>query len=508
MKRFIVLLAILLLHVPLYNNSDGVTFSSAACYEEIAFCELACGIDRTFMYTRPIYRNIGAQLSLWHDFVFNACSNIDFSFQVMPMYGQSISSSGPTRYFLFDNKTFLTVKGDDVIDNNPFKRDIRAEWLKLPSNFDGGFTVKPSQKQFGLWIEGKMNLRTCFENEFFHPFWVGFALPFQMIENNIHLIETPPTNPGTTFPRNITEALGNPELEYVRFGPKKRRTSLAEINLRLGTNFLDSDGFQIGTYSLLAIPTASVNNPRFVFSPFLGNNCAVGMGQGVTFQLPLNLDTHCKLFAFFFYIENIYFIRNFQHRTLDLKLKPYSRYLLFVNRDGTRNIPGPTVLTRTMRVRPYIMVDMSTGFRFQQNGFECEISYNLWARGEERAKLRYCLPEDFGIQGEGFIQDTGIPATASMSTIQEQAPNDVQFNLAFQFQDPKEIFVPITANDLQFQSAAAQGGLNHRAQFACGKLWATCTGEFFLGFGGYGEFPQFNSDLNRWGVWAKFGFAT
>ncbi len=126
-------------------------------------------------------------------------------------------------------------------------------------------------------------------------------------------------------------------------------------------------------------------------------------------------------------------------------------------------------------------------------------------RGEEHIKLRHCFPNDWGIQGVGFIPGTSVPATASASTIQEQAPNDVQQNVFGQPTSAPEVFVPITAQDLLLQSAAAKGALNHRAQISVGGLWNICNVQILAGFGGYIELPQYNSDLDRWGIWAKLG---
>jgi hypothetical protein len=502
MKKYLGALLILL---PFYSAlSDDVNVSQFSdCYEDLLYCEPACGVDRTFMYTRPIYRNVGAQLFIWHDMIFNHTRCTDFSFQVMPMFGETFNPSKQSRYFLFDNKEFLSVKGDNVITNS-HERDVRAEWLGLSSNFIGSFSDKPFQRQTAIWFEAKHNLRAFSDCDLFERLWVGVAVPFHQVENKIDICESG-TVVDPLFPQTIREALGNPTLQYQKFGPSQKRTGVGEIMVKFGSNFLDDGGFQIGTYSMLIIPAASSNNPEYVFSPYLGNNRHWGTGLGVMFQFPLNCDIDCKLVSFFFEGESLWFIRNFQKRTYDLKFKPWSRYMLLVNKDGRNNVPMTQVFTVDSRVRSYNLGDISTGFRFAKNGFQAEISYNLWARGRERAKPHRCLPSGWGIQGVGVFPGTTMPRTASKSTIQFQAENDVDPKTG----DPK--FIEIIPDDVRYLSAAARKTLNHRGQLALGYIGCSGNTEIFAGGGAYVEYAQkfVNKpevgDFSRWGFFAKFG---
>ncbi len=482
---------------------------TTCCSENLAYCPPCCGVARTFISTRPVYRNIAAQQSLWHDMIFNACEPHNVAFQALPLYQRSMSSRGVARYFLFDeapcgedDKNFLVVKGDAAIANNQYSRDIRAEWINLPSNFTGSFTVKPKQEQFGLWLEGYCSLRDFFETEFLKGFWIGVGLPVQYVKNSINLVEyLSHTEPAMRpiAPTNIVEALSNPAWNFAKFGPSKKIFSVAELDIKIGSNFLDRDGFQLGLYSTFVAPLHGYSDPEFVFSPSLGTNRHFGYGSGFLMQLPLTRDSDCCFIALFLEIENIYFFKDSQLRTLDLKSKTWSRYLLLVNRDGRTNIPAVNILTRPVRVRPYNKVDMATGLRSQMGGFEVEAGFDLWARGREDVRLKDCFPCDYGIQGVGFIDGTGVPATASLSTIGVLEPNDVDLITR------QQIFVPITDNDIELNSAAARGAINFRFHVAGGYTLYGPHALFFLGFGGFIEIPHYNTDFKRYGVWAKIG---
>ena len=482
---------------------DFLNFSDRAekvttCSEVFGFCPVTCLPNRSFMFTRPVYHNIGAQKPLWQEFVFKCCQTA--AAQIVPIFQRSFGTRNMAKYFLFDNQLHLLVKGDDVISNNPSSRDVRAEWLGLPSNFTGSFSVHPRQQQFGLWIEALMPLRTLFDNEFFDCFWLGMAVPYQIIENNINASETPPINPSPTFPHNIVEALSNPAYLFGKFGPKKKLASFAEIDFKFGTNLLNRDYFQIGLYSMFVMPLQKGVKQEFVFNPFIGNNRHFGYGTGVTFKLPLLCDTECQLFSFFAYLENIYFFRNTQRRTLDLIDKPWSRYLLLNSKEGAVNVPAVNIFTRRVRTRPYNMLDLLTGFDWEVGNVQVEIAYGLWARGREQLELEDCFPSDFGIAGVGFEPNSSIPRTASFSTISEQAPNDIDI-----LGDPR--FVRIRVEDLDLNSGAAQGALDHRAHFSVGYIYSEEAFECLLGIGGFVELSQYISSISNWGIWGKVGIS-
>ena len=507
-----ILLSILVWVVWIQNSYAYNTNLTTGCSENLSYCPPGCGVARTFILTRPVYRNIAAQWSLWHDVVFNACQPQTFGFQILPIFQRTLGSGKVTRYFLFDdvlpctyndNSDFLVVKGDDADNGNQYSRDIRAEWINLPSTFAGSFTVRPKQEEAAVWLEAYYSLRDTFESPVLKSCWLSVALPIHYMKTDINLTEYPsqPTvTPRPIAPTSIAEALSNPAWNFAKFGPSKKEFDVAELNLKIGSNFLDQDGFQLCIYSSAVAPLHGYNNPGFVFSPVLGTNRHFGYGTGLILQLPMTNDYNSCFMAFFFEIENIYFFRDSQKRTFDLKLKPWSRYLLLVNEDGRTNIPAVNILTRGARIRPFNMVDMTTGVRYQSGGLEMELGLDVWARGREDVKLKECFPCGYGIQGVGFLSGTNIPATANTSTIGVLAPNDV---IPF---TTTEIFVPITENDIELTSAAARGAINFRLHLAGGYSASCNDALFFIGFGGFFEVPNYNTDFKRYGAWGKIGF--
>lgn len=473
---------------------------TTSCYEEFGFCPLSCLSNRSFFWSRPVYRNLGAQKPLWQDFVFSKCQTV--AAQVVPIYQKSFGTHNLARYFLFDNQLHILIKGDDLTVLNQYSRDVRAEWLGLPSNFASSFSVHPQQKQFGLWIEGMLPLSAFCDSELLEYIWVGLAVPYQAIENKINPSETTPINPSPTFPRNAVEALSNPEYLFGKFNGKQKRKSFAEIDLKVGSNLLNRDYFQIGLYSMFVIPLQGAARQDFAFNPFIGNNGHFGYGTGVTFKLPLVCDASCQLFSFFAYLENIYFFRSRQKRTLDLINKPWTRFILLNSREGAVNVPAINILTRHFRVRPYNILDLYTGFDWEFSNFQIEIGYGLWARGREKLVLDDCFPANFGIAGVGTLSPTdATPATASMSDIAHQAQND------FDFISNQTVFIPITVQQLDFNSGAASGALCHRGHLSIGYTYSDDVLEAIFSIGGFVEISQYISGMTNWGLWAKIGIS-
>ena len=453
------------------------------------------------MFTRPIYQNIAAQNSAyWHDAVYEKIGCKKLSFQVIPMYQQSIESKAAARYFLINQKNTLVFKGDDVIQNVN-ERDVRAEWLRLPCDFIGTFSLMPKQKQFGVWMELNKDLATFTCNKYFQSLWVAAAFPYQEVRNNLQPSECI-VSTGTVIAdhKSIVSAFNDTRMCFGKISPKRtKRRSISEIYLKLGNTFMNDNGFQIGAYTGVIFPTFGHQNPEFMFNAFLGHDRHFGFVSGLNFQFALNCDTDCKLIALIFSIENQYYLRNYEHRTFDLRFKPWSRYMLFNQNDGTKNISGVNVLSPRCKIQPFNFVDLTAGFRVQSGWLEAELGYNMWAHGDEEVQLQKPFPEIYGIAGDGtLVPGTNIGATASASKINELAAIDKNAN-------GQPTFVPIHEYDLDFKSAAARGVVAHRAYASLSFVLDQCTFALFWGLGSFVEIPQNNTALWNWGVWGKVG---
>lgn len=467
--------------------------------------------SRTYMYTRPACYNLAMYQQLWHNFVYNKKGPVYGGFEVIGYYQPSVKRAKNARYFLIERKNSLLVAGDAVTDLL-VTRDIRAEWVNLPSDFQGKLSVCPEQKQGGLTLQYNQDLSQFFDLGIFKDWAFGIELPFIWVENNMNFSQfdvqcSQYDLVGTCTQPNIICAFNQPGWCFAKIPcGKQKRFDLAEIRFTLGRAMMNSETFQLASFTEVSIPTAKHPEPEYLFDPVVGNGRHFTLGGAVLTQVLLNRDYSKASWSFFLNLEGLFLVRNKQHRTFDLMNKPWSRYMLYTRKNSPpgSTVPGVNVLTLPVTVRPFGQADFSMGLRVKGPLYEFECGYNLWGHGGETVRLRSQLQapfnkcggglNEFGIAGAGTITVQGqqVAASASRSTIAQREADDATF-------------VTIKTNDIDLHSAQAGSALNHKLHFAMGL---ENTGEgmnAFAGFGGWIEFPQKNSPLQTWGLWFKFG---
>jgi len=478
--------------------------------------------SQTFMMTRPVSHNVAAEQSLWHDFLYNKKEK-GGSFQVMTYYQQSIQDSETIRYFTFGCKVALKARGDN--DPDAKFRDIRAEWVGLPSDFRGTMSINPEQRQFACVITYNQDLKKYVDYDFLKRFWLEVSLPIVAVENHMNVCQYDVFNKSDQYPQDLISAFNQCEWKYQKINGKMSRLNLAPIRIRFGGAFMADGNNQIASYSAFLLPTGQEDCNHYLFEPTAGYNGHLGYGTGVNFQFVLNRDNDQSYdFCFFLNLEGVFLIRNWHCRTFDLKCLPYkencpscrqycspceyqprpwSRYLQLNCKGGIpeQNIPGVNILTRRVKVRPYNVIDLSMGFRLKSERYEFEVGYNIWGHGSERIECIEKFKHQWGIAGAKQDGDQ-FARSASLSTIcqrkatsAEELPED----------DPDYAFIPICESDLDLDSAASQGALNHIVHAAGGVEYKGDCVDAFFGFGAYYDYAQKNSALKTWGVWAKLG---
>jgi hypothetical protein len=477
----------------LANDSCPCTRREPCCLENKKSCACCCfnRDDKTghsFMFTRPLNQQTSTFQTLWHNIVYEKSAEKKSGLQIIGAYQQSIPCDADKRYFLLDCKHELFVSGDNNTTDLT-TRDIRAEWLGLPGNFKGNFTICPQQKQGGIILEYNHSLASLTDSDFFNGLWIGIIAPLITIENRTNLTQYDIKNTSTATPTDLTQAFCQKDWMYGKFCNRPQKsTQLAELRLAFGHAFVAENNFLFASYTHLSIPTVNAQCAEFLFNAAPGNNGHLGIGGGVNIQFVTNRENSSPFdFCFFLNLDATFFARDTQHRTFDLIKKPWSRYLLLIHKDNpSRVIPGVNVLTREVRVRPYGFADFSTGLRIKNEHIEFELGYNLWGHTAERLELLCPFPHGYGIQG------STAAVTASGSTIKTLTANDSSF-------------VEITESDLNMNSAAAQSVITHKMHLSLGLTRETEKVASFAGVGAFYELPQRNGALKLWGIWAKFG---
>jgi hypothetical protein len=453
---------------------------------------------QTFMFTRPAYQQASIQEGLWHSIIYEKKGTWRGAFRITGIVQTSKEFTDEVRqYFLLPCKTDLLIAGDEV-SSYFYCRDVRAEWLNLPSNFSGYMTATPRQKQFGCVLEFHQDLCNIIDVNFLKESWLRAAVPIMSVENELRVHTWGEHNVGTDFPATIKEALCQSTWKFAKMGCKHSVTEPSEFNVRIGKSYLAHDFYQLTYFTGLSIPVAGRQKPEHLFYPFAGYNGHMGVEAGLHVQVPLTRELTPYAFSFFFGLDTIFLVRDKQCRTFDLVDKPWSRYMLYNLKHGTpdQKIPGVNLLTQYVRVFPYNLSDFSCGWRLRTDHLEIELGYNVWGHGNEKIQPIHYVHKEFGIAGTKPLIDpiTKNPeaSTASHSTIDLLAEDD-------------DSFVCVCESDIDWKSGASRTAINHKAHITVGALQNGERYDGLFGLGIYFEFPQKHTALFSWGMWATVG---
>ncbi len=462
----------------------------------------------SFMYTKPAYYDVVMEQALWHDIEFNKHGPIKGGVQAIPFYQGSHGLDKNQRYFLMNGKTELLVSGDENTADLEI-RDIRAEWVNLPSNFRGFLSVNPKQQQAGCLFEYHQDFKNWCDVPFLRDMYILILMPVAEVKNHIHLTQTFVQNRQAEFPQDILQAFDQPTWCFSRIDNcQKKKVGVSELTIKIGTSYVSEDFLQLNYYSVLAIPTGNKQNGRTMFEPVNGNNHHLGIGGGLNIQVPLNRDTTDFAWCGFLDLESFILIRNKQYRTYDLYDKPWSRFLMMnvIGVEDNTNQPGVNYMTQRITAKPFNLVDFCIGWRLHAHCVEAEIGYGIWGHPNERTNLK--IPSSTHIFGQTTavpgiqvpvatdqrvafgIAGSGPGKTASKSTIAFKAPDDLEF-------------VPITTYDLNPQSGESFGGFSQRAIASIGWINKGETYDTIVGLGGSVDVPFHNSLLEWWKIWVK-----
>lgn len=461
--------------------------------------------SQTFMTSTPFYHHVGATSFLWRTVVADKNDDGTGAFRVMPFYQQSThGEKNDGSYFLINCKHSILFAGD--ASPLRFKRDVRAEWLNLPSNFSGYLSLNPEEKQYGAVLSYNHSFKDLFGSSLLENSWLEITMPFGCTTHELHPCEYDLSLSQTTvsgYPSTILQALNQPSLLYGKISPcKMKKSGLAEVQLTWGTTFINKDDFLLTYYTTFVMPGNTRPEARKLFEPTLGSNGHFGLNAGVNAELPIlesGSDCMIKIFA---NGENHFLFKRKQWRTFDLRegataeravgnfgRKEWSRFVMLRHDTDFTLEPAVNLLTQKVEVYPQSSFNLATGFLAQYGAFTAELGYQLTARQSEcvRLLLPCCEGKIFPFEAYG-IAGVGPEATASTSTIAEQGPDD-------------PTFIHITWNDVNRISAEGRSAFVQGVHAAFG-VHKDC---LFAGVGGFFEQPNRNTDLPKWAVWFDVG---
>lgn len=453
--------------------------------------------SQTYLFTRPAYQNVGLFLGPWGSLITEKKGTQCCAVQAVPFYQDSRSWPCVSAYFLLNCKPTILIAGDSSA--NVIERDVRAEWLGIQDEtLTSTLTLNPKQRQVGAYLSINKDLACNSSDSFFKNCWVELDVPVLQVKNNIH-----PSSPSKAVLRSFQRT----NLDYAQItGCSVKKAGIAEIKGILGFNFLNGNNLTLSWYLGFAAPGEHTVRPNYLFEPVLGSNGHWSFVSGLISRWPFyECPERGDAARWFFDAELHCYFDNYQYRTLDLVNKPWSRYLLLRHVDPTNptqglpgTIPAADIFTQRVKVKPYSIIDLATGFIVEHNNFSFELGYGLWTHHSEQLEWPSkpcCSPMDPIITSYGIADTTaGSLKSASESTIKDMYP------------DPTGTFVRLNLCDLNLCSGSGQGVAASRLQgaFTFHKCYQDKALLFSLG--GAVDFPNVNTALRTWVTWLKIAY--
>jgi len=312
------------------------------------------------------------------------------------------------------------------------------------------------------------------------------------------------------------------------------KNAVSGVALVAGWNFWQSDCGHFGLFFQYVAPTGNKPDPRYLFSPVVGNGGHNEVGGGLSAHYELwNNDCDQALNV---YLDGYVMtaLRNCQTRSFDFLGKGcLSRYMLLESLSATTPltytgslINGIDFATRRAQVKVSVKGDATLRFVYSHGGFNFGFGYNAYGQSQEDVRLANApvngcngtpvlTAANYGFKGCASLYAAGVrisPAvTQSGATINLCGVNDAtpQF-----IQDPTVVAPAVScsgnASDilstgvLNLESGAAPKQFTNKGFATLDYTWAECNYSPYLGIGGEVEGGS-RFSMNQFGVWIKGG---
>lgn len=518
MKKYLVGLLIISTAVSLYAVECNVQCATSC------ECEIT---SRTFLSVRPQFQLVSPEMvsGFRHKRLHAREDGIHAAGQAVVFGSQSTNPQAIARYFFPNCNTSLIV--DEHIDAFG-GQDLLADHFNIYTkngNFRSQISIAPKQSVIGLGLHYRQSFWRDEVNK--RGLWCSASFPIERVRNKLHFRETVINDGGganyranfNVYP-NMTAALEQSDWLFGKFDTGchgMSKTGVADIELRLGYEWLEDEPCHLESYLGVVIPTGNKYDGKHLFYPIVGNGHHLGVIFGSTFGVNIwkNEETD-RCLRLEWATNGQYLFRNIQCRSFDLQHKPWSRYIeLYANQaqaQAAANLaangqtllaahfatPGIDILSGPMYVTPGFSFNMITAFVYTNCAVQGELGYNFYARRAECVKLVHPWqtgPAIKHILGDGQtnpIRDITGNGRLEATTI----------NIALANYQQNEI----QASDLDLASASHPCMLSYNLYATVGYNWDEIDYPTFAFIGTSYEFSNSNNAvLDRWTVWGKIG---
>ncbi len=440
------------------------------------------------------------------------------------------------RYFFPFGKESLVITERAAQEDT----DILAQHFNIFTqnrNFKSRINIEPKQSVIGLDFHYRQSFKRNEEKG--RGFFFSFSTPIIRVKNDLNFTEKvledggePSEAADENVVANMKEAFNQKEWKFGKITNKSMtKTRLADIEVKLGYEWLQHDPCHLESYIGVIIPTGNEPEGKFVFEPVVGYGKHAGIMSGSAFGVQIwddeENDKHLRVE---YANHSQYLFKREEIRSFDLKNKPWSRYMeVYADEDQAREAaalgaplgsnlatPGINVFTQKVDVTSGFSHNINTALVYTSKGFQGELGYNFFCQRSECVKLASPWKEGPALKhllgvgrtnpirditGNKFLEQFVVPLEAAELQTEQNAIIPVPVD---NFEDSI-----IKEDDLDLQSAATPCRLIHTVFGALSYRW-DYDREYpvFLNYGGSYTFSRNNNAVpRRWTIWSKLGFS-
>lgn len=473
------------------------------------------------------------------------------AFQAVLFGSRTTNGADLARYFFFDGQESLKVaEVGPVAGQAGFgKQNLLAQDFNIftvDGNFESLITMSPQQSVIGLGLHERHSFWKNHESA--RGFWLSVSTSIQHVKNDMNFCEFIVNDGGganeaanDVVVANMTEAFAQPAWKYGRIcaNSSMKKTGLADIEFKVGYEWLQHEPAHMESYLGLIIPTGNRNEAEYVFEPIVGRGKNVGIMFGSSLGLEIwTSDDGDKNIRYELANHTEILFQRDQKRSFDLKYRPWSRYLpvyatqeeaaeaaalLSSNPLHAQNMstPGINVFTQEVQVTPGLTHDINTAFVFTCRRFQAEVGYNFLAKRAEKVELDCAWKPVVALKHFLGAGQTNPIRTINGNAYYEQIvssidPTQVPPTPATTPPTPALLLIPVQLNkfdtavieatDLDLNSAATPAILTNTLYGTLGFHLYEREYPLFGNVGGSFTFSKNNDAVpRRWVLWAKMG---
>lgn len=452
-------------------------------------------------------------------------------------YAQTYRTHRLAEYFF--NQDSIIVSGSMIEDRN--ENDLLADYFGLSPHFKSIVEPRPHisyslatldwflgyKRAYGRIIVpfGKTRWHVCLEENIIQR---GAQYPFPaqyMSEQEIA--------PAATSFNDAMKGVSYGQISPLQFGIIDGAQSVSgasDLVMILGYLLVSHEDSHVGMHLRAAAPTGNKPDPRYFFTPILGNGNHWELGLGFTNRVIIWHKNDDQTIDFHFDINGTYLFKSRQCRSFDLILSRQcddtmprfgSRYILTKNFDINGNYlssSAPLINTTTLdcKVNANLQLDLAFMFAYRSRFFDFDIGYNAWIKSRENISFDDCITciSPRGLKGIQNVVD-GMPLSPSVITQSSATLHGNQFTEQMLVADTNSP-VLLSFNDIDISSAETSFQLTHKIfwhmQYRPYEYFANNVMPY-VGIGGQVEFEGVRPDdsdpfkitRSLWAIWLKGG---